>query len=84
MAFATHAGCPPSLPFGNSSQTTEALQKADFLVSASSFPGFWAFLPVTDGVFVTGAPSTQLLKRKVNGHRLLVGNNAEEGMYWLA
>ncbi|KAI9711686.1 MAG: hypothetical protein M1828_001797 [Chrysothrix sp. TS-e1954] len=88
MAFATHAGCAPTLPFGNSSQTifdclvskpSEELQKADFLVSASGFSGSWAFLPVTDGVFSTGSPSTQLLKRKLNGNRLLVGSNAEEG-----
>ncbi|KAK3381983.1 inactive carboxylesterase 4 [Podospora didyma] len=41
--------------------------------------GNWAFIPVTDGTYVTGPPSIQLAKRGVNGLRLLVGNNANEG-----
>ena len=39
----------------------------------------WGFLPVTDGYFVQQLPSQQLLQKKVNGQRLLVGNNANEG-----
>jgi hypothetical protein len=31
-----------------------------------------AFLPVTDGTFLTGLPSVQLNQRRVNGQRLLV------------
>ncbi|KAI9728737.1 MAG: hypothetical protein M1828_002843 [Chrysothrix sp. TS-e1954] len=88
MAFAIHAGCPPTFAFGNSTETvleclvskpSEVLQKAAFLVSSSGIKGFWAFSPVTDGYLITERPSTQLLRRKVNGVRALVGNNAEEG-----
>jgi len=32
-----------------------------------------AFIPVTDGSYVTGPPSTQLARGKLNGLRLLVG-----------
>lgn len=39
----------------------------------------WGLLPVTDGYFVQQLPSQQLLQKKVNGQRLLVGNNASEG-----
>ncbi|KAK5654329.1 hypothetical protein OQA88_7507 [Cercophora sp. LCS_1] len=41
--------------------------------------GNWAFIPVTDGDYVLGPPSTHLLPGKVNGRNLLVGNNANEG-----
>lgn len=87
-AFATHAGCPPTWAYGNSSQTifeclvaqnTTTLQLASFAVSASGTFGSWGFLPVTDGVFVQQRPSQQLLARQVNGQHLLVGNNANEG-----
>ena len=37
------------------------------------------FLPTTDTTFVQQLPSQQLLQHKVNGQRLLVGNNADEG-----
>lgn len=38
-------------------------------------PTAWlrAFLPVTDGTFITALPSVQLNQRKVNGKRMLVG-----------
>lgn len=41
--------------------------------------GTWAFLPVTDGVFVQDLPSRQLLRKELNGVNLLVSNNAIEG-----
>lgn len=34
---------------------------------------------MTDGVFIQNLPSQQLSTERVNGQRLLVGNNAEEG-----
>jgi carboxylesterase type B len=55
------------------------LQKASQSISASGTYGTWGFLPVTDGNFVQQLPSQQLLQEKVNGKRLLVGNNANEG-----
>ena len=83
-AFASAAGCfgPPAPPFSNSDNSifaclvnkdTAALQYASASVSGSSRYGTWAFLPVTDGVFVQQLPSQQLLKRQVNGKSILVG-----------
>jgi len=87
-SFASHAGCSPDWAYGNASQTvfaclvaqnTTTLQNASFAVSASGTYGTWAFLPVTDGIFVQQRPSEQLLAKKVNGANLVVGNNANEG-----
>ncbi|KAK5017971.1 Alpha/Beta hydrolase protein [Cryomyces antarcticus] len=87
-AFAIEAGCIPSTAYGSSSQTifqclvgknTTDLQNASFNVSASGTFGTWGFLPVTDGVFVQDLPSQQLLRKKVNGQRMLAGNNVNEG-----
>ncbi|KAI0018192.1 inactive carboxylesterase 4 [Xylariomycetidae sp. FL0641] len=41
--------------------------------------GEWAFLPVTDGKYITDLPTVYLEKKKVNGENMLVGNNANEG-----
>ncbi|KAJ9603643.1 hypothetical protein H2200_011829 [Cladophialophora chaetospira] len=87
-AFATAAGCPPGLPYGSQSQTifqclvgkdTATLINASATISQSGNYGTWAFLPVTDGVFIQDLPSQQLLRRKVNGLNALIGNNANEG-----
>ena len=83
-AFASAAGCfgPPALPQNNISNSifqclvskdTETLQNASATISGSSRFGTWGFLPVTDGVFVQQLPSQQLLKKQVNGVRMLVG-----------
>lgn len=83
-AFASAAGCfgPPASPFNNVnnsifaclvSKDTTTLQYASASVSGSSRYGTWAFLPVTDGVFVQQLPSQQLLKKQVNGRSILVG-----------
>ncbi|PKS06171.1 hypothetical protein jhhlp_007488 [Lomentospora prolificans] len=60
-----------------------ALQLAAHTVSSTSptFYGNWAFVPVIDGDYVTGPPSVKLseLQGKVNGERILIGNNANEG-----
>lgn len=88
-AFATAAGCPPSLPYGaNSSRPiwdcllaapTDTLINASAQISQSGNFGTWAFLPVTDGVFVQDLPSQQLLRKKVNGVNILTSNAANEG-----
>ncbi|USP82825.1 carboxylesterase type B [Curvularia clavata] len=87
-AFAAAAGCPATWAYGNSSQTifeclvsqsTEKLQNASELVSASGTYGTWGFLPVTDDVFIQSTPSKALRERKVNGLNHLSGNNAQEG-----
>lgn len=83
-AFASAAGCfgPPALPqnnFNNSifaclvSKDTTTLQNASASVSGSSRYATWAFLPVTDGLFIQQLPSQQLLKKQVNGDSILVG-----------
>ncbi|KAI4104941.1 MAG: hypothetical protein L6R37_002984 [Teloschistes peruensis] len=88
-AFASQAGCfTNALPQGNASASifnclvakdTETLQNASAYVSGSSRFGTWGFLPVTDGIFMQQLPSQQLLSRRVNGRRVLSGNNANEG-----
>lgn len=86
--FATKAGCFNGTAYGNKGQNifqclltkvSQTLQKANVKVSASSFFGTWLFLPVTDGNYVQSVPSKQLNEQKVNGKRLLVGNNGAEG-----
>ena len=83
-AFASALGCfgPPALPQSNTSASifqclvgkdTETLQSTSATISCSSRHGTWAFLPVTDGVFIQQLPSQQLLKKQVNGNRILVG-----------
>ena len=76
-AFAEAAGCN-----GGSSTAvfnclvnadTAVLQNASATVSVSGEFGTFAFLPVTDGTFIQGAPSQQLLEKAVSGKRLLVG-----------
>jgi carboxylesterase type B len=87
-AFAQAAGCFPGQAYGNTSTKiidclrqadTAILQNASNYVSASGTWGTWAFLPVTDGTFVQQRPSAQLTSGKVNGIRVLSGNNALEG-----
>ena len=95
-AFASAVGCfgPPALPQSNMSASifqclvgkdTETLQNASATISGSSRYGTWAFLPVTDGVFVQQLPSQQLLKKQLNGQRILVGvrNQREMNSSWL-
>jgi len=83
-AFAAAANCSNDRPYGylQRNQTifdclinasTETLQTAGYRISASGPDYEWAFLPVTDGVFVRERPSQQLLKRKLNGVNLLIG-----------
>ncbi|KAI4161521.1 MAG: hypothetical protein LQ342_004805 [Letrouitia transgressa] len=87
-AFASAAGCFTGLPPGSYndsvfnclvSKDTDTLQNASAQVSFSGRYGAWAFLPVTDGSFIQERPSQQLLKKKVNGRRMLSSNAANEG-----
>ncbi|KAF2183864.1 alpha/beta-hydrolase, partial [Zopfia rhizophila CBS 207.26] len=61
------------------SKDSMVLQRANSNVSTSGTYGTWAFLPVTDGVYLQAPPSVQLNAKKVNGAKILVGNNANEG-----
>ncbi|KAK5955209.1 hypothetical protein OHC33_003889 [Knufia fluminis] len=89
FAFAAKAGCFQGLPYGANgsspifdclvSKDTETLVNASSTIAQSGTYGTWAFLPVTDDVFVQDRPSRQLLKKKVNGLNILSGNNANEG-----
>ncbi|KAK5168275.1 uncharacterized protein LTR77_006844 [Saxophila tyrrhenica] len=89
-AFAYHAGCFGGNAYGFETKSrtifnclvgkdTQTLQNASFATSASANTGIWGFLPVTDGVFIQDLPSRQMTKERVNGQRMLVGNNAQEG-----
>lgn len=56
------------------------LQNASAKVSASGDYGQWAFIPVTDGTLIQKRPTEQLaIKKRVNGLRVLTGNNENEG-----
>ncbi|TKA26870.1 hypothetical protein B0A50_04316 [Salinomyces thailandicus] len=91
-AFAQNADCFPGRAHGNTSTTvldclrqapSDTLQTANAYVSASGTWGTWAFLPVTDGDFLRQRPSAQLPTGRVNGKRVLTGNNAAEGAYFV-
>lgn len=80
-AFSQAAGCPSS---GNVfaclvGKDTNTLQQANFAVTQASTYGYWAFYPVTDGAYIMGRPSQQLAAKRVNGKKILVGANANEG-----
>ncbi|KAK9774892.1 putative Alpha/Beta hydrolase protein [Seiridium cardinale] len=60
---------------------TLLLQNASGTVSTTyGYFGSFAFLPVIDGDYVWDRPSQQLQAGKVNGKRILVGNNANDGV----
>lgn len=88
-AFANYVGCFQGTAYGFEtkpqtifecliSQDTHTLQNASFYVSSTANYGVWGFLPVTDGVFIQDRPSKQLAEKRVNGIRMLTGNNADE------
>ncbi|KAH7383590.1 carboxylesterase type B [Cadophora sp. MPI-SDFR-AT-0126] len=93
-AFAEAAGCLSGYAFGSPTgakpifkclveKDTATLQNATAFISGSGTYGSWAFLPVTDGKFIQQLPSAQLQKKQVNGLRVLSGNNALEGPYFV-
>ncbi|KAF3096346.1 hypothetical protein TWF103_009914 [Orbilia oligospora] len=86
LAFAQLAGCyNPTIPATSSvitclrNKDTLILQQANSVVSASGIVGKWAFVPVTDGVYVQQLPSQQLESGSLNGKKHLTIHNAEEG-----
>ncbi|KAI2471263.1 putative carboxylesterase [Annulohypoxylon bovei var. microspora] len=57
------------------------LQNASGTVSTTQgYFGSFAFLPVIDGDYIQERPSAQFLSGKLTGKRLLVGNNANDGV----
>lgn len=61
------------------SADTVDLQNASNIVSHSATYGQWAFVPVTDGTMIQDRPTSHLMKGgKLNGIRILSGNNANE------
>ncbi|KAI1135060.1 putative carboxylesterase [Hypoxylon sp. FL0543] len=88
--FAELAGCGPG-----SSKLRDFTSTFDCLVSADSallqnasgtvsatlgYFGSFAFLPVIDGDYIQERPSKQLFLGNVTGKRILVGNNANDGV----
>ncbi|KAH7117916.1 Alpha/Beta hydrolase protein [Dendryphion nanum] len=79
--FASKVGC------GNASVVLDCLRKVDSLslqqasnsISTGGTYATWAFLPVTDGSFITNRPSIALKSKKLNGKAILAANNANEG-----
>lgn len=91
-SFAARAGCNPFTAYGSSNTTIlECLRSKDSAtlisasqkVSSSGTYGTWGFLPVTDGKAIQKLPSIQLQSKELNGQRLLVGNNANEGVIFM-
>jgi carboxylesterase type B len=89
-ALAEQAGCFLGTAFGDRvesstifeclvNSSSAVLMEANSIVSASGVYGTWAFTPVTDGSFIRQLPSQQLSRHRVNGARILSGNNANEG-----
>ncbi|GAB1319872.1 Carboxylic ester hydrolase [Madurella fahalii] len=80
-AFAQVAGCSGSSDVFAClvSKDTDTLQQASFNVTQQSTYGYWGFWPVTDNAYIMNLPSQQLAAKKLNGKKLLVGHNANEG-----
>ncbi|RWA07360.1 hypothetical protein EKO27_g7744 [Xylaria grammica] len=81
-AFVEEAGCSDAdVPFEClQSADTLVLQTASGKVSTSANYGQWGFIPVTDGTLIRKRPTEQLaIDKSVNGLRVLVGNNENEG-----
>ncbi|EAW14623.1 putative carboxylesterase [Aspergillus clavatus NRRL 1] len=86
--FADLAGCGASSAANPGNSTfaclvaapTEVLQNASGIVSTSAYFGTFAFQPVVDGDMIQQLPSAQLAAGNVSGHRILVGNNANDGV----
>ncbi|KAI3316587.1 alpha/beta-hydrolase [Xylariaceae sp. AK1471] len=82
QAFVNKAGCSDAESTFECllSVDTVVLQNASATVSTSGNYGQWAFIPVTDGTLIQKRPTQQLtIDKKVNGIRVLTGNNENEG-----
>ncbi|KXH55790.1 acetylcholinesterase, partial [Colletotrichum salicis] len=80
-AFAEKAGCSSSGDVlaclrGKDSMT---LQVASANATFEHPYGFGAFYPAMDGVYIKSLPTGQMKQKRVNGERLLIGHNANEG-----
>lgn len=49
------------------------LQQANAIIGGNGLYGQYGYMPVTDGKYVQQLPSQQLLQKKINGERILVG-----------
>ena len=80
-AFSAAAGCPSSGSVFSClvSKDSDTLQAASFAVTKTVPFGYWGFWPVTDNVYITGRPTQMLAAKRVNGKKILVGYNANEG-----
>ncbi|AEO68640.1 uncharacterized protein THITE_2053903 [Thermothielavioides terrestris NRRL 8126] len=83
--FAKFAGCPGSGDVFDClvGKDTLTLQVASANVTQTAVHGYWGFWPVTDGSYIVNRPSQQLLTGRVNGRRVLVGHNANEGSFFV-
>ncbi|KAI0153017.1 alpha/beta-hydrolase [Xylariaceae sp. FL1272] len=84
--FVELAGCKSPKGYSTSfdclvAADTTVLQNASGTVStAVGYFGSFAFLPVIDDDYIQERPSIQLLHGKATGKRVLVGNNANDGV----
>ncbi|CCG85146.1 Predicted protein [Taphrina deformans PYCC 5710] len=85
-----NAGCSDdsSLARGAAFDCLTSLDADKFLTASQSVVnntlfGTLGFAPVTDGVFLQGSPTRQLLERKVNGERAMVGYNTHDGLLFV-
>ncbi|KAI1373239.1 putative carboxylesterase [Hypoxylon crocopeplum] len=88
--FVELVGCGQGSPeLSNFSSTFDCLVVADSAVlqnasgtvsTTQGYFGSFAFVPVMDGDYIQELPSVQSLSGNVDGKRLLVGNNANEGV----
>ncbi|KAI5861611.1 putative carboxylesterase [Durotheca rogersii] len=88
--FVKLAGCgQDSLARSNYPSTFACLVAADSVVlqnasgtvsTTQGYFGSFAFVPVVDDDYIQGLPSIQSLTGRVNGKRLLLGTNANEGV----
>ncbi|KAL8297394.1 hypothetical protein RB597_006480 [Gaeumannomyces tritici] len=86
--FAVAAGCPDSGPVFDClvSADSQALifANANATGPRSSVPyGNWAFIPVTDGTYLTEPASVLLSRGAVNGKKILTANNANEAALFM-
>ncbi|KAF6793396.1 acetylcholinesterase [Colletotrichum sojae] len=80
-SFAKKAGCDSAVDVLEClrGKDSETLKVANYDTTQEQTYGLWAFYPVSDGAYLKGLPTKQLSEKRVNGERLLVGNNANEG-----
>lgn len=80
--FVSAAGCSSATDRLKCLRTvnSEVLQKASAQVSEAGPFGTFAFLPVTDNIFVMKRPTEALLSRSIAGKRILTTNLANEGV----